>query len=298
MSSLYEKYKYENNLESVNDLEELRRLYNNSPTYKKEFGFAEFVDIATKNSSEPLSNEIKNIVSPEIKPDPLETDPYFYKKQFEPTYQDWIGDNMPLKNYRRTVGGIANELFTGGAKLVSEAALKLNTYGQRETLEKIDKDKNISYSELVNQIEKDSNKRIDKGSATLLRPLVGVDIYDGDTIQQPEGIIGTGAVTIAPFVSVFRRARNLFGTRADDALKRTGKKADTKKLLTAKKIELAKDLAAAEISSQVLFADDPEVFMVAKYINENIENTVLDDSFVGDFFEYLDADEDSSSTQR
>ena len=298
MSSLYEKYKYENNLKSVNDLEELRRLYNNNPTYKKEFGFAEFIDIATKNSSEPLSAEIKNIVSPEIKPDPLEADPNFYKKQFEPTYQDWIGDNMPLKNYRKTVGGIANELFTGGAKLVSEAALKLNTYGQRETLEKIAKDKNISYSELVNQIEKDSNKRIDKGSATLLRPVVGADIYDGDTIQQPEGIIGTGAVTIAPFVSVFRRARNLFGTRADDALKRTGKKADTKKLLTAKKIELGKDLAAAEISSQVLFADDPEVFMVAKYINENIENTVLDDSFVGDFFEYLDADENSSSTQR
>ena len=50
MPSLYEQYKYENKIDNVNDLEELKKLYNTTPSYQKEFGFAEFVDIATKDS--------------------------------------------------------------------------------------------------------------------------------------------------------------------------------------------------------------------------------------------------------
>ena len=106
MPSLYEQYKYENKIGNVNDLEELRKLYNTTPSYQKEFGFAEFVDIATKDSVKPLSGDIQNITSPERPPDPLEADPDFYKKQFQPTYKDWVGNNLPFKNYRRTMGGI------------------------------------------------------------------------------------------------------------------------------------------------------------------------------------------------
>ncbi len=298
MPSIYEQYKYENNIGNVNDLEELRRLYNTTPSYQKEFGFAEFVDIATKNSVKPLSGDIQNITSPERPPDPLETDPDFYKKQFQPTYKDWVGNNLPFKNYRRTMGGIINELVTGGAKLLGDASSGLNTFGQKEILEKMAQDKNMSYDELVKQINKNRNNNIDKGVSTVLKPIVGADIYDNNTIQEPEGIIGKLSTDVVPFVVGMGKFRKLMGSNVDDVVKQTSKKLDKKKALRSKKVKLAKDLVAAEASSQLVFADDPEMFIVANYINEKLETNELDDNFIGDFFEYLDADEDSSAAQR
>ena len=41
-----------------------------------------------------------------------------------------------------------------------------------------------------------------------------------------------------------------------------------------KRINLGKNLASAELSSQVVFADNPEMFVVAGYLKDKLEGTL------------------------
>ena len=305
MPSLFEIYKSKQDITSKNDLEELRKLYNSYDAYKKNYGFAEFVAYATEKSEQPLSKEILSMVETPKKEDPLKnyTKPIIdygqdeYKRKFKMTKEDF-NKVAPFKNYRRTLGGIG-ESVGGVINLGMDLTNLFDTFGQSEVLEKLSEKKDISYDELKNNLQKEREELVQKRVTSVIKPVVGEDIYDGETIQKPEGIVGKLAVDVVPFVYGMSKFRKGMGSNVDDVvLKKGTKELDVKKTLRNKKINLGKNLASAELSSQVVFADNPEMFIVAGYLNDQLKTSGYDDNFVGEFLNYLDADEDSSVAQR
>lgn len=305
MPSLFEIYKSKQDITSKNDLEELRKLYNSYDAYKKNYGFAEFVAYATEKSEQPLGKEILSMVETPKKEDPLKnyTKPIIdygqdeYKRKFKMTKEDF-NKVAPFKNYRRTLGGIG-ESVGGVINLGMDLTNLFDTFGQSEVLEKLSEKKDISYDELKNNLQKEREELVQKGVTSVIKPVVGEDIYDGETIQKPEGIVGKLAVDVVPFVYGMSKFRKGMGSNVDDVvLKKGTKELDVKKTLRNKKINLGKNLASAELSSQVVFADNPEMFIVAGYLNDQLKTSGYDDNFVGEFLNYLDADEDSSVAQR
>ena len=207
MPSLFEIYKSKQDITSKNDLEELRKLYNSYDAYKKNYGFAEFVAYATEKSEQPLSKEILSMVETPKKEDPLKnyTKPIIdygqdeYKSKFKMTKEDF-NKVAPFKNYRRTLGGIADNLAKGTINFGMDLVDLFDTFGQSEVLEKLSEKKDISYDELKNNLQKEREELVQKGVTSVIKPVVGEDIYDGETIQKPEGIVGKLAVDVVPFV--------------------------------------------------------------------------------------------------
>ena len=306
MPSLFEIYKSKKQLTSKNDLEELRKLYNSYDAYNKNYGFAEFVAYATENSDAPLDKSITSIVETPLKEDPLKDyvkpiidygqDPY--KSKFKMTREEF-NKTIPLKNYRRTMGGVVDSLITGTINFGVDFANLTNTFGQAEVIEKLAEKKGVDAKELRLKLEKEREEKVQRGVSTVLKPVYGEDIYDEDIIQKPEGIVGKLTTDFAPLVIGISKFRKAMGSNVDDVIVKKGtKKLDVKKSLKNKKVNLAKNLASAELSSQLVFADNPEMFIVAEYLNDHLKTSGYDDNFVGEFLNYLDADEDSSAAQR
>jgi hypothetical protein len=305
MPSLFENYKLKENITSKNDLEELRKLYNSYDAYNKNYGFAEFVAFSTENSQQPLSKEILSIIKPTKKEDPLKdyVKPIIdygqdeYKRKFKMTKEDF-NKVAPFKNYRRTLAGIG-ESVGGVINFGMDLTDLFDTFGQSKVYEKIAEEKDISYSELRNKLQKEREEAVKKGVTSIIKPVVREDIYDGETLQRPEGIVGKLAVDVVPFVIGMQKFNKLLGVGKNNVvLKKGTNKIDVKKTLRNKKINLGKNLTSAELSSQIVFADNPEMFVVAGYLKDKLEASGYDDNLMGEVLNYLDADEDSSAAQR
>ncbi len=305
MPSLFETYKSKQNITFKNDLEELRKLYNSYDVYNKKYGFAEFVALSTENSDIPLSKEILSMVETPKKEDPLKdyVKPIIdygqdaYKSKFKMTKDDF-NKVAPFKNYRKTLAGIG-ESVGGVINFGMDLTSLFNTFGQSKVYKKISEDKDISYEELKNKLQKEREELVKKGVTSVIKPVVGEDIYDGETLQKPEGIVGKLAVDVAPFLIGMKKFNKVLGVgKKNVVLKKGTKEIDVKKTLRNKRINLGKNLASAELSSQVVFADNPEMFVVAGYLKDKLEASGYDDNLFGEVLNYLDADEDSSAAQR
>ena len=209
------------------------------------------------------------------------------KEEMEEYYED-----IPLKNTRRTLGGIVDELATGSLTLARDfTSFTGGTFVPGMGYVKIPEE----------QLPTDED--IQAGVSSVVRPLVGKDIYDGDKIQSPEGITGKLAVDVAPFLTVASGAKKVFtdiGSGVDAYFKKTAKDKNDEvaNALRSKKINAAATLASAEAGSQVVFADDPELFLVANFVNDQLTGTDFDDNVIADIFNYLDADDNSSVAQK
>lgn len=305
MPSLFEIYKSKQEQQPVSDLNELKKLYNSYDAYNQNYGFADFVAYATENSDQPLDESILSIIKQPLKEDPAKAfekpEGYgtidYYKDKFRLSEKEFK-EALPFKNYRRTLGGIVDSLATGTINFGMDVVDLMDTFGQSEVYEQMAKKEGISYKELKTRLEQERQEQIQKGVSTVLKPIVGDDIYDGDKIQKPDGIVGKLSVDVVPFVYGMSKFNKLMGKRVDDVVEAGAKKIDAKKVLRNKKINLAKNLASAELSSQVVFADNPEMFVVAGWLNDTLQQGGYDDNLVGDLLNYLDADEDSSAAQR
>ncbi len=306
MPSLFETYKSKQNITSKNDLEELRKLYNSYDAYNKKYGFAEFVALSTENSDVPLTKEILSMVKTPKKEDPLKdyVKPIIdygqdeYKSKFKMTKEEF-NKEAPFKNYRRTLAGIGESIGAGVVNFGMDLTGLFDTFGQSKVYKKIAEDKNISYDELKNKLQKEREELVKKGVTSVIKPVVGEDIYDGEILQKPEGIVGKLAVDVVPFVAGMQKFNKVLGvSKKNVVLKKGTKEIDVKKTLRNKRINLGKNLASAELSSQVVFADNPEMFVVAGYLKDKLEASGYDDNLFGEVLNYLDADEDSSAAQR
>jgi len=209
------------------------------------------------------------------------------EEEMEEYYED-----IPLKNTRRTLGGIVDELATGSLTLARDfTSLTGGTIVP-----------GMGYVKVPEE-QLPTDEEIQAGVSSVVRPIVGKDIYDGDQIQSPEGITGKLAVDVAPFLTVASGAKKVFtdiGSGVDAYFKKTAKDKNDEvaNALRSKKINVAATLASAEAGSQVVFADDPELFLVANFVNDQLTGTDFDDNVIADIFNYLDADDNSSVAQK
>ncbi len=210
MPSLFETYKSKQNITSKNDLEELRKLYNSYDAYNKKYGFAEFVSLSTENSDVPLNKEILSMVETPKQADPFKKNKDPYKSKFKMTKEEF-NKEAPFKNYRRTLAGIGESIGAGVINFGMDLTGLFDTFGQSKVYKKIAEDKNISYNELKNKLQKEREELVKKGVTSVIKPVVGEDIYDGETLQKPEGIVGKLAVDVVPFVTGMQKFNKVLG---------------------------------------------------------------------------------------
>ena len=313
MASLLESYKKTNDLDYQSDLNATSELYKSSKAYQEKYSFEDFVKYATENSTVKLDGSISKYITP----------PKYNKRNFgqllgqsmvkqtdsttalvdtvKDLTKEEVAELMPLKNTRRTIGGVIDTLATGTAKLPGDILSPL-----------IGGFSGIKTKEDLLAAEKERYAKIEKTVSSVVRPIVTLgtdDIYDDDKIQRPEGMAGRLTVDFGSFIMAARnpsQAVKLFKGKGKEKVipkKPVGKPSNASivaanaKALRDKKIAALKGLGKAEYASQVVFADDPELQMVAGFLDDKL-GTFADDNMLGDVLEYLDTDETSTASQR
>ena len=313
MASLLESYKQTNDLSYESDLNATSQLYKSSKAYQEKYSFEDFVKYATENSSDTLDGSMSKYI----------TSPKYTKRNFgqllgqsmvkkaesttalvdtvKDLTKEEVQELMPFKNTRRTIGGVLDTLVTGTAKLPGDILSPL-----------IGGFRGIKTKEDLLAAEKERYAEIEKTVSSVVRPVVTLgtdDIYDGDKIQRPEGMAGRLTVDFGSFIMAMRnpsQAVKLFKGKGKEKIipkKPVGRPSNASiaaanvKALRDKKIAALKGVAKAEYASQVVFADDPELQMVAGFLDDKL-GTFADDNMLGDVLEYLDTDETSTASQR
>ena len=318
MSSLLENYKKVNDLDYESDLNVIQQLYKDNKNYQKQYSFQEFVTHATKNSTNKLDGSLSQYTNT-----PKYTQRNFGQllgqsitlqaessaalaNKVKDLTKEEVAELMPLKNTRKTIGGIIEKVATGTIGLVQEGLSPINPY------EQVSGNKfRIKTKEEILAEEKQRETKTQKTVSSVLRPVMTLgtdDIYEGAEIQRPEGMVGRLGVDFGSFLLAMRNPPQFMkmvkGKKPDKVVKKpVGKpskasiQAANVKALRDKKIEALKGLGRAEYASQVVFADDPEMQFVAGLLKDKL-GTFADDNLLGDVLEYLDTDETSTAGQR
>jgi len=321
MPSLLENYKNTNDLNYDSDLNATSEFYKSSKAYQEKYSFEEFVKYATENSSNKLDGSMSEYVTP----------PKYNKRNFKNSLytdvslkeytdsslaaidkikdltKEEVQELMPLKNTRRTFGGLLDKLATGTISLAGDVLAPISPYEQIEG-----NTFRIKTKEDILTEEEERRSATQKTVSNIIRPVVTLgtdDIYDGDEIQRPEGLAGRLGVDFGSFIMAMRnpsQAAKLFKGKGKEKVipkRPVGRPSNASiaaanvKALRDKKIAALKGLGKAEYASQVVFADDPELQMVAGFLDKKL-GTFADDNMLGDILEYLDTDETSTSSQR
>ena len=319
MSSLLENYKTTNDLNYESDLNATRELYKNSKSYQEQYSFEDFVKYATENSANKLDGSMSSYEvsykAPKRKFGDLLGSSM--TRQAESTSaivdtvknltKEEIQELMPLKNTRRTFTGLFDKLGTGTVSLIGDALDPVNPYENvgGNTFR-------IKTKEDILAEEDERERKTQETVSSALRPVATLgtgDIYDGDKVQRPEGMAGRLGVDFGSFIMAMRNP-----TQAAKLFKNKGKekaivknpvgrpsnallKARNVKVLRDKKIAALKGLGKAEYASQVVFAGDSDMQIVAGFLDDKL-GSFADDNLLGDVLEYLDTDETSTSSQR
>jgi hypothetical protein len=306
MPSKFELYKQTLDEQTSSDFEELQKLYQRHPEYYNNYGFADFVNYATADSDSELDDQVKAVLAGPKLPEKAKDNPDYYRELFDKARdKEILESDKPFPEWRRVYANVFDELATGSAQLLRDAV----------STAFLGSDPNISSKFLP------SDQQIQDGVNSVLRNQLTGDIYDrvvdeeGNVsfkLQEPKTLIGSGTATLGSVIAATVGAKkglinpaktlykNIKGVPAVAAKKRgrpsKAELAQREQLLKRQKLlKAGETLAAAEIGAQVVFADDPEVLMVAGTISNFVGN---DDNFVADIFQYLDADEDSTALQR
>ena len=142
MSSLLENYKKVNDLDYESDLNVIQQLYKDNENYQKKYSFEEFVTYATKNAANKLDGSLSRYIeTPEktqqsfgkllgqslIKPSEAST---ALANSVKDLTKEEVAELMPLKNTRRTIGGILDKVATGTIALAGDVLAPINPYEQ------------------------------------------------------------------------------------------------------------------------------------------------------------------------
>ena len=319
MASLLENYKTTNDLSYESDLNATGELYKSSKVYQEKYSFEDFVKYATENSTDKLDGSMSKYITPPKYPKRNfgELLGQSMTRQAESTSaivdtvknltKEEVQELMPLKNTRRTFGGLLDTLATGTASLAGDVLDPINPYENvgGNTFR-------IKTKEDILAEEEERRSATQKTVSSVIRPAVTLgtdDIYDGDKIQRPEGLAGRLGVDFGSFIIAMRnpsQVGKLFKDKGKQKVvvkKPVGRPSNASiaaanvKALRDKKIAALKGLGKAEYASQVVFADDPELQFVAGWLDSKL-GTYADDNMLGDILEYLDTDETSTSSQR
>ena len=323
MSSLLENYIESQNLVNDSDYRNLVKLYKSSKNYQENYNFDEFIEYATKNNNRKFDKSLAKykISTVSSRPDfgsligqSLISNADSQIALSNMTKEE-VAEIMPLKNVRRTFGGIINTLGTGTTSLVGDAMSPIMPFedlGEGQFKIKTKK-------EIVAE-ENERKRKTQSVFSSVLRPVLTLgtdDIYDGDEIQRPEGLTGRLVTDFGSFIAAMKNPKQAvdivkkFGSKK---AKTTPKKVEIKSknfktfgteykqarnalILSQKKKAALLGLAKAEYASQVVFADDPELQFVAGWLDNKL-GSFADDNLLGDVLEYLDTDETSTSNQR
>ena len=318
MSSLLENYKKVNDLDYESDLNVIQQLYKDNKNYQKQYSFQEFVTHATKNSTNKLDGSLSQYTNT-----PKYTQRNFGQllgqsitlqaesstalaNKVKDLTKEEVAELMPLKNTRKTIGGIIDKVATGTIALAGDVLAPTNPY------EQVSGNKfRIKTKEDILAEEEQRRTKTQEAVSSVLRPVMTLgtdDIYDGDEIQRPEGMVGRLGVDFGSFLVAMRNPKQFSNFLKKDKPTVVPKKpvgrpskasiqAANVKALRDKKIEALKGLGRAEYASQVVFADDPEMQFVAGLLKDKL-GTFADDNLLGDVLDYLDTDETSTSGQR
>ncbi len=318
MSSLLENYKKVNDLDYESDLNVIQQLYKDNEDYQKQYSFQEFITRATENSTNKLDGSLSRYIDT-----PKYTQRNFGQllgqsmvskadassalgNSIKDLTKEEVAELMPLKNTRRTIGGILDKVATGTISLIGEGLAPSNPY------EQVSGNKfRIKTKEEILAEEKQRETKTQEAVSSVLRPIMTLgtdDIYEGAEIQRPEGVVGRLGVDFGSFLLAMRNPTQVIkmfkGKKPTEVIKKpVGRpskasiQAANVKALRSKKIEALKGLGKAEYASQVVFADDPEMQFVAGLLKDKL-GTFADDNLLGDVLEYLDTDETSTSGQR
>ncbi len=318
MSSLLENYKKVNDLDYESDLNVIQQLYKDNEDYQKQYSFQEFITRATENSTNKLDGSLSRYIdtpkytqrnfgqllgqSMVLKADASSA----LANSVKDLTKEEVAELMPLKNTRRTIGGILDKVATGTISLAGDVLAPINPY------EQVSGNKfRIKTEEDILTEEEQRRTKTQEAVSSVLRPVMTLgtdDIYDGEEIQRPEGMVGRLGVDFGSFLVAMRNPKQIANFLKKDKPTVVPKKpvgrpskasiqAANVKALRDKKIEALKGLGRAEYASQVVFADDPEMQFVAGLLKDKL-GTFADDNLLGDVLDYLDTDETSTSGQR
>ena len=322
MASLIETYKSSNDLKYQTDLESVQELYKASKDYQEKYTFSEFANYAIQNSDTPIDKSLESIVK--TSPTKLPT----WARMQSPALS-LMGDRsldevvsgvkskltkenfakvLPFKEPRKVIGGVIEMLGTGNLDLVQDASSMFNTFGQRKVLQDLADKKGLELKEVERLVEKKGRETSKRAVNTILKPIVTLgtdDIYDGDTIQEPESLVGNLTKDLGSLLIAMRQPSKLLGKQPETILKPLRKNA-SKKSRKARNLLIAKNMTKKNVrrlgevafASQVVFEDNPDMQVAAEFFHNRLKNNNLDDNFVGDLLEYLDTDENSTAAQR
>ena len=290
MASLLEIYKAQQDIEQ-NDVELLQKLYNESSYYQRNYKFDDFVFEATKDSEKPLDENVKKLMAPTLPPKDID-----YREKF--TVEE---PRLLSKETRRTIGGIYDNILQGSINTIIDMRGGPIEAGMRQLRGVFDKDERKKQL-LFEQAQKET---VQKGVSRILKPIVGDDVYDETAIQEPETLGGEIGKTIGSILgqTVARStvsARNI-GNLSKQAVEQTvkkGAKEKTARLLSDRTKEALKSTAKIELDAQVVFRDNPEMTVVADFLNDKIEKNQLTETQLGKVIDWLDADMDDLVAQR
>ena len=319
MSSLLENYKKVNDLDYESDLNVIQNLYKTNEDYQKKYSFEEFVTYATENSVNKLDGSLSQYIkTPKniqqsfgqllgqslLKSSEAST---ALANSVKDLTKEEVAELMPLKNTRRTIGGVIDKVATGTTEFIVGGLSPISPY------EQVSGNKfRIKTKEEIKAEEEERETKIQKGFSSVLRPVMTLgtdDIYDGEEIQRPEGMAGRLGVDFASFLLAMKnpsQVGKLFKGKGKEKVipkRPVGRPSNASiaaanvKALRDKKIAALKGLGKAEYASQVVFADDPEMQFVAGLLKDKL-GTFADDNLLGDVLDYLDTDETSTSGQR
>ena len=318
MSSLLENYKKVNDLDYESDLNVIQQLYKNNESYQKKYSFEEFVTYATENSVNKLDGSLSEYTAT-----PKYTQQKFgdllkqsmilkadstiaLNNRVKDLTKEEVAELMPLKNTRKTIGGIIDKVATGTIGLAGDALFPVNPY------EQVSGNKfRLKTKEDILAEEEQRKTKTQEAVSSVLRPVMTLgtdDIYEGAEIQRPEGMVGRLGVDFGAFLLAMKNPKQVASFLKKDKPTIVLKKpvgrpskvsiqAANVKALRDKKIAALKGLGKAEYASQVVFADDPEMQFVAGLLKDKL-GTIADDNLLGDVLEYLDTDETSTAGQR